>query len=114
MTTEELPGSKSSQLYSTILSLSELRTIYFFVTTIDKVQNWLVWKTKQETPSVASLPGNSASLSVRPDAKGKPPPETLALRNIVSDPTDRNDLDMIEKQTDDLAQTYLSIRHGCL
>jgi hypothetical protein len=79
------PGFSCSQLYSTILSMSELRTIYFFVRTIDKVQNLIY-----------------------PKAKDEKNPEYSAL-DLVIDP---EDLDMIDKQTDDLASTYMSIRHG--
>jgi len=81
------PGFTCSQLYSTILSMSELRNIYFFVRTIDKVQNLLFAKAKDERN-----------------------PEDSAM-DVVTDP---EDLDMIDKQTDDLANTYMSIRHGVM
>ena len=79
------PGFTCSQLYSTILSNSELRTIFFFVRTIDKVQHLIDPKAKQEKNPEHFVP------------------------DLV---TDLEDLAMIDKQTDDLASTYMSIRHG--
>jgi len=70
-----------ARMYSTILSISELRTIYFFVRVIEKVQQALHPHTNSPTGSMDIL-------------------------------TDQEDLDMIEKQTNDLANTYMAIHHG--
>lgn len=78
-------GFEGSELYSMILSMSELRTIYFFVHTIHKLQNLLNLQDKKKHES-----------------------ETVAL-DMVLHP---DDLEMIDKQTDDLAKAYMSIRHG--
>jgi hypothetical protein len=72
-------GYPLTRMYSTILSLSELRTIYFFVRAIDKVQQVL-----------------------HPNANS-----TVCTMDII---TDQEDLDMIEKQTTDLANAYMAIR----
>ncbi len=78
-------GLASSELYSTILCKSELRTIFFFIHAIDKVQHLL-----------------------RAEAKEDMKPEQKAL-DIVTDP---DDLHMIDKQTSELASAFMSIRHG--
>ena len=75
------PGYPITRMYSTILSLSELRTIYFFVRAIDKVQ-----------------------LALNPNAN-----YPACIMDII---TDQEDLDMIEKQTNDLSNAYMAIRHG--
>jgi len=74
-------GYSLARMYSTVLSTSELRTIYFFVRVIEKVQQALYPNTNSPTGSMDIL-------------------------------TDQEDLDMIEKQTNDLANTYMAIRHG--
>ena len=74
-------GNSLARMYSTVLSTSELRTIYFFVRVIEKVQQALYPHTNSPTGSMDIL-------------------------------TDQEDLDMIEKQTNDLANTYMAIRHG--
>jgi hypothetical protein len=79
------PGFESLQLYSTILSMSELRTIYFFVRFIEKVEDLLCSKAQNEKKQERSV------------------------LNIIKD---EEDLVMIDKQTDELAKTYMSIRHG--
>ncbi len=79
------PGITSSKLYSMILSISELRTIFFFLRTIDKVLGLLHAETNEEKKS------KYATIDVF---------------------TDADDLDMIDKQTDELAKTFMSIRHG--
>ena len=78
-------GLASSELYSTILCQSELRTISFFIRAIDKIQDLLYAEAKEDIK-----------------------PEQKAL-DIVKDP---DDLDMIEKQTSELASAFMSIRHG--
>ena len=78
-------GFNWPQYYSHILSISELRTIYFFIRSIDKVQNLLYKELKEE---------------IIPD------------RFDFEVFTDPEDLDLIDKQTEDLAYTYMSIRHG--
>lgn len=78
-------GVASSELYSKILCMSELRTIFFFVQAIDKVQHLLLVEANEDMKS-----------------------EHKAL-DIVTDP---DDLDMIDKQTSELASAFMSIRHG--
>mmetsp|Transcript_1791 Transcript_1791/g.3987 ORF Transcript_1791/g.3987 Transcript_1791/m.3987 type:complete len:525 (+) Transcript_1791:230-1804(+) len=78
------PGSNLSHLYSTILSLSELRTIYFFLRAIEKLQNL-----------------------IRTSGNTKQSPESCSI-DIVTDP---EDLELIDTQTDDLANVYMTIRH---
>jgi len=73
------------QYYSHMLSISELRTIYFFLRSIDKIQNLLHEKSKE----------------VRS-------PDQFDLHVV----TDLEDLHLIDMQTDDLANAYMSIRHG--
>jgi len=76
-----------SQYYSKILSMSEKRTIYFFVRAIEKVENQLSANFKQEKNSKFTK---------------------------MDDLIEQEDLDVIDKQTDDLARAYMSIRHGGL
>ena len=78
-------GIASSELYSMILSMSELRTIYFFVRVIDKVQHLLHLHTEEKTKS------------------------EYTILDVITDP---KEFDMIDIQTDDLAKTFMSIRHG--
>eukprot|EP00536_Pseudo-nitzschia_multiseries_P001247 jgi/Psemu1/2850/gm1.2850_g len=82
-----MPESKLSQCYSTILSLSELRTIYFFLRTIEKVQSLLCLRTNSKQPC-----GSFSSDIIR-----------------IAEP---EDLELIDTQTNDLAKAYMAIRHG--
>ena len=78
-------GTTSSKFCAAVFSMSELRTIYFFVRAIDKVLLLLHAQANKEKKS-----------------------EYPTLDGV----TDRVDLGMIDKQTDELAKAFMSIRHG--
>jgi len=80
---------KLSQRYSTILSLSELRTIYFFLRSIEKVQDLL----RSHTHTNTKQSSGSFTLDIG---------------------IDQEDLELIDTQTNDLAKAYMAIRHGGL
>ena len=79
------PGIASSELYSTILNISELRTIFFFARAIEKVQHLLHSQSKD---------------NIEPDSTNL---------DLVADP---DDLALIDRQTGELANAFMSIRHG--